>query len=120
MCVDMRQGHTSSPQFRSDCGTENYDPALIDATSRTQQVSIEWFDVAPLTTRLQASETRDIVEKLVKRGHVTHQNAHEIVLRGILPPGAREPDRDIGNDTQVAAKIMRRLRPQIAALPPIT
>jgi hypothetical protein len=40
MCVDMRQGHTSSPQFRSDCGTENYDPALIDATSRTQQVSV--------------------------------------------------------------------------------
>ena len=76
---------------------------------------IEWLDVALLAPRLQAGETREVVEKMMERGDVTHQDAYEVVAGRVSSSVAREPHRDIGHDTQVAAKVMRRLLPQIAA-----
>ena len=60
---------------------------------------------------LQAGKARHVIEQMMQRGNVAHQNAHEIVPRGLAQSAVRQRDGRIGDDAEIAAQIVRRLPP---------
>src|SRR5579871_6471000 len=77
---------------------------------------VDRLDPPRFAPRLQARKTRHVVEQMMERVHIAHENAHELIPGGFAKPRMTQPGRRIGNDAEIASQVMGRLAPQVRAL----
>src|SRR5258706_13278901 len=77
---------------------------------------VDRFDLAMFAPRLQAGEARHVIEQMMQRRHVAHQDPYETVTGPLVQRSMREPHRGIGHDAEIAPQVMRGLAPEVGAL----
>src|SRR6266481_3556873 len=77
---------------------------------------VDRFDLALLAAGFQQRKTRHVIEQMMQRRHVPHQDTYEIVLGPLVQRSMCEPHRGISHDAEIAAQIMCGLPPEVGAL----
>jgi hypothetical protein len=77
---------------------------------------IERRDAALFVAGLQPGQVGDLVEQAVQRSHVVAQQAEEVLAALGRQVGEGESLGHVGDDTEVAAQVVRRLLPQLGVL----
>src|ERR1700730_16331366 len=77
---------------------------------------VDRLELAMFTARLQAGEARHVIEQMMQRRHVPHQDSYEIVPGSLVARSLREPHRGVGHDAEIPSQVMRGLVPEVGAL----